>query len=191
MLSEVEPSRAGSLADLEVALEGADTQSLPLLAQWVPVVSAMVLQHQEDSVEAVEEDSEEDLMVAEEEADSVEVGVSKTEEVMVVVGEEVLVSVAEADLEEEIVVGMEAAPTVPPLPTLQPDQAAVEVDLEAVHSEGVNLQTAMAQGLVGMTHVVAVAHLMIETAVIVAAATEVMVIAMVRLEVEVEATWSR
>lgn len=167
-------------------MEVEDTQRLFHPGQWDQVVSA-ALQHQVDSVEAGEEASEEASTV--EEAEVVSEEVSKTEEAMVVEVGEVLAS--EVDLEEVIVVGTRMElPTAPLHPTLQLVQEVAEVDSEetVVDSEEHNPQIAMVHLLVGMIHVVVVAHLMIETADTVAAAEDT---AIEMPEVEVEATWSR
>ena len=97
--------------------------------------------------------------------------------------------------EEVIVVGIRMEhPTAPLHQTPQLDQEVVEVDLEetATGSEELNLQIAMAHRLVGMIHVVVVAHLKTETADIVAAVIAVMVTVAATLEpAAAAATWSR
>jgi hypothetical protein len=187
MLSVAEQSRGGSRVDLEADLEAVDTQRQFRLGQWVLVVSVALLVDQVDQV-ASEVVSEAASMVEGAEVDLEEA--SKTVEVMEAEGG---ASASEAVSVEEIVVGMED-PTEYPLLMPQPDQVAVGVALAAVDmavGEAIPvLQIATAQRLVGMTRVVAVAHMKTDPADIVAA-TEVMVIAMAHLEVVVVVIWSR
>lgn len=187
MLSVAEPSKAGSLADLEVVLEVEDTQRLFHPVLW-DLVALVALQHQVVSLEVEEEEASEGASMVEEEEVVSEVD-SKIEEAMVVEEEEVLAS--EVDLEEVIVVGIRMEPPTALLHlTLRLDQEVVEVDLEetVVGLEEHNLQIAMGQLLVGMIRVAVVAHMMTETADTAAAAGDT---AIEMREVEVEATWSR
>jgi hypothetical protein len=193
MSNVVELSRAGSLADLEVALEVVDTQRLFLLAQWVLEALAALLEDQAVS-EVV---SVEALMAEGDEVASEEV--SKTAEVMGEVEEAldtkgVGVSKAGEVMEEAIGVGMVGRMAMARLQMPQLVQEVVEVALVAASAEegmvlALQIETDLHQ-VVGMTRVVAVAHMMTET-LDTEPPIEAMEIAMQHLVVEVVATWSR
>jgi hypothetical protein len=159
------------------------TRKLLLLDLSLHSVGLLVDQADPAASEVV---SEEASMV--DEAEAVSEVASKTEEVM-----EAVVEVASASAEasmEVIVVGMEM---VHPLPMLQLDQVAeATLVMAASEAEEVSqaLQTAMAHLVVGMIHAEVDAHMMTDQVDIVVV-TEVIMTAMDREEVEVEATWSR
>jgi hypothetical protein len=187
MSSVVELSRDGSLVDLEVDWEVVDIQKQFPLDQWV-----LDLVLQADQV-ASEECSVAALTVAEAEVDSEEA--SKTEEVMEEAEGEVLATKAAT---VEVIAEVKMV-TLHPLLTLQLDQVVGEVVASVPGGMGavgaiLVLQNATVlacqRQVVGMTRVVAVAHMMTDPEDIVAA-TEGTVIAMDHLEVEVAATWSR
>jgi hypothetical protein len=189
-----ELSKAGSLVDLEVDLEVGDTRKQHLLVLLDP---AVLVAPQVDQA-ASEVDS---------------VGASKVEEVEVVsevdskiaeamVEDEAVLDIKEAEashqevVKAETVVGiLETMVTAPPL-MLQ----LVQVVVVAAGSvaEGVSLVRQIAtvlavqRQLVGLIPAVVVAHTMIGTAgIVAAAAAEATATAMALLEVGVAATWSR
>jgi hypothetical protein len=187
MSNVVALSKAGSLADLEVALEVVDIQRPFLLDQWALVVLVHQVVQAGSEVVSVVVSTEED------EADS-----GAASKIAVAEGEVLATKVVEASPEavmaEEIVVGI-VARTEP----LHPMHPLVQVVLVVVASAAATAEAGMeaqiatvlaCQGqLVGMT-VVAAAHMMTDPADTAAAAVEVMGIVM-HLEVEVVATWSR
>ena len=168
-----------------------DTQKPFLLDRWV--------------LEALEVDLQ-SMQVVSEEAASVEVAEVSTalEEVVVALVEEVVSKIADEEVlatkaEEDLVEIAEVLAVPTDTEHLQLvlllDQAADEVVLAEVVSEegmvvpGPQIETAPLR-VVGMIHALVVAHLMTETADIVAAAV-VMEIATDPLVVEVAAIWSR
>lgn len=191
MSNVVAPSKPGSLVDLEVALEAADTQRLFLLVQWVLEALVQLLVDQVVS----EEGSAEALMVDGDEVVSGEaskiVEVTAGVEEVLDIKEAVAFKVVAAEV--GIVVGMvDQMATLPQM--LQLVQEVVQVDLAVdmvVDTVVLVLQIATLPRLVvGMIHAVAHAHMMTETADTVAAyvATEIV---MDHPVVEVAAIWSR
>lgn len=194
MLSVAELSKAGSLVDLEVDLEDADTQKRQLLD--LQHLASMDLQADQAVSEVA---SEVDLTAAEVEAVSEED--SRIGEATAGVDEEVLATreVVAFNLGEVMVegigVGMEVLMATTHLQMLQlVREVAVAAFLEAEEDmvdPDLQIATALQRQLVGMSRVVAVAHMMTGTADIVEAVAEVM-IAMVHEEAVVAAaTWSR
>ena len=193
MSNVVELSRAGSLADLEVALEVVDIQRLFLLAQWdLEALEVLLLVDQVVSevvfVEALMADGDE----------GVSGEVSKTVEVMVEVEE--ALDIREAGVSragvgmEEIVVGMveQMAMALPQM--LQLVREVVEVVLVVDTAEedmvlALQIETVLRQA-VGMIRAVADAHMMTE-AVVIVAVIAAMEIAMEHPVVEAAAIWSR
>lgn len=185
MSSVAELSRAGSPADLEVALEVADTRRLLLPAQWDLEVLAPPLEDQAVSVVASVVAS----MAAEAVADSGEV--SKIVEVTVAPAAPAA-AVDEEALATKVVEASEARTATVHHQMLQLDQAVlapvvlevlavlavvVAMEAEVVVMEPLDHRIATVV-VVGMTRAVAVAHMMTDPADIVAAAVEGMEIAM-------------
>lgn len=194
MLNVAELSKAGSLVDLEVGLEDGDTQRQQLLD--LQHLASMDLQVDQAASEVA---SEADSTAVEVEAVSEED--SRIAEVMAGADEEALDTkgVVASNLGEVMVegigVGMEALTATTHLRMLQlVREVAVAAFLEAEEdmvAPDLLIATALQRQLVGMTRVVAVAHMMTGMADIEEAVTEVM-IAMVHEEVVVAAaTWSR
>jgi hypothetical protein len=183
MSNVVELSRAGNLADLVAALEDEDIPRLFLHAQW-GLEGLAVLQVDQVVSEVA---SEEDLMADGDEGALEEV--SKIVEVMGVV-EEVLDTKDGVATDEEIVVGMvgQMDMVLPQMLQLVQEVAVADIAEEGM-AELVQIETVLRQ-VVGMIRVVADAHMMTETAVIVAAieATEIVTEHPV---VEAAAIWSR
>ena len=205
MSNVAELSRDGSLAASAAASEAVDTQRLFLPAQWVrealvallvdqavsEVVSEEVLTADEDEV-----DSEEDFKIVE----AMEEVVEEEEEVEEVLAtKEAGASKAGEVTGEETVVGMlgRMAMALHQMPQLVQEVVVVVVSAaEAAEAadtaEGgmvLALQIVLPKG-VGMTRVVAVAHMMTETPDTVAA-IEAMETVMEDHGVEAAATWSR
>jgi hypothetical protein len=200
MSNAVELSKAGSLADLEVALEVADIQRPFLPAQWVLGVLVVLLEDQAVSevVSVVALTADGDEVASEEVSKIVEVMV-EAEGVLDTKGVEVSKVAGEA-MEVEIVVGM-VGPTAMVLPQMpqQVQEAVVVVVAVLAAAAAVMAEEGMVRALqietvlrlvVGMTRVVAVAHMMTETPDTVAA-TEAMEIVKEDPVVEAAATWSR
>jgi len=194
MLNAVEQSRAGSLAVSEVDSAVVDIRRQLPLAQWDPVGLMDLLGDRVDSEEAV---SVAASRGQEAEVDSEVAVASRTEEAMAVV-EEVLATreVVDSHPEEvtvvEIAVGMEdPTDTVhPPMPQLV---QVVEVEAgmaeEALVVPVLQIATVLPcqRQVVGMTRVVAVAHMMTDPADTVAVEATMTVMGLV----EVAAIWSR
>ena len=186
MSNVVELSRAGSLADLEVALEVVDIQRLFLLAQWdLEALEVLLLVDQVVSevvfVEALMADGDE----------GVSGEVSKTVEVMVEVEE--ALDIREAGV-SRAGVGMveQMAMALPQM--LQLVREVVEVVLVVDTAEedmvlALQIETVLRQA-VGMIRAVADAHMMTE-AVVIVAVIAAMEIAMEHPVVEAAAIWSR
>jgi len=195
MSNVVALSRDGNLADLEVVLEAEDTQRQYPLAQQA-LASADLQADLADSEVA----SAEALMADEVGVDSEEA--SKIAEAMAVVAvavaaaeEELATKEVEASHPEAATEEIVAAPTdTHHLQVLPPDQAAhaeaATVEAEEVMAPAPLIAMEAPRQLVGMTRVVAVAHMMIDPADTVEVVVETTVIA-APLVVEVEATWSR
>jgi hypothetical protein len=191
MSNVVELLRAGNLADLEVVLEVVDTQRLSLLAQWVLEALAALLVARAVSEVVSEEGSMVDVdEVASEEVFKIVEVMAEVEEVLVI--KEVGGSKAGEVMEEEIAVGMVGRMAMALLQMPQLVQEVVAVDSAVDPAEEgmvLGLQIVLRQG-VGMTRVVAVAHMMTETLDTVAV-VEAMGIVMEGPGVEAAATWSR
>jgi hypothetical protein len=175
MSSVAVPSKAGSHADLEVALEVADIRRLLPHDLWAPVVlEAAALASAVVSVAA----STEDAADSEEEA-------SKIAEAMAEV-------VVEESATKEAVAS-EAPTDTARHQTPQLGRAALVLAVEVATAAEVDMEALdhrIATVVVGMTRAVAVAHMMIDPADI-AAALVVTETVMPRLEASVAATWSR
>lgn len=191
MSNVVELLRAGNLADLEVVLEVVDTQRLSLLAQWVLEALAALLVARAVSEVVSEEGSMVDVdEVASEEVFKIVEVMAEVEEVLVI--KEVGGSKAGEVMEEEIAVGMVGRMAMALLQMPQLVQEVVAVDSAVDPAEEgmvLGLQIVLRQG-VGMTRVVAVAHMMTETLDTVAV-VEAMGIVMEGPGVGAAATWSR
>ena len=191
MSNVVELLRAGNLADLEVVLEVVDTQRLSLLAQWVLEALAALLVVRAASEVVSEEGSMADVdEVASEEGFKIAEVMAEVEEVLVI--KEVGDSKAGEVMEEEIVVGMlgRMAMALPQMPQLVQEVVVVDSAVDMAEEGMVlALQIVLRQG-VGMTRVVAAAHMMTETPDTVAV-IEAMGIVMGGPGVEAAATWSR
>jgi hypothetical protein len=193
MLNVAEQSKVGNLVALEVDSEAVDTQRQLPLAQWDPAVLSMDLLGDLVDSEAA---SVVVSRVEEDEADS-EVVASRTEEAMAVVEEvlatkEVVASHPEEDTVAEIAVGMEdPTDTEPPqMPQLvQVAEVEVATAEEALVVPVLQIATVLAcqRQVVGMTRVVAVAHMMTDPADTVAVEATMTVTGLV----EVAAIWSR
>jgi hypothetical protein len=201
------PSRGGSLADLEVALEDVGTQKQQLPDPWVLAASTDLL---EDRAALEEVGFVVALMAEEVEGASEEASKTEVASKVAVAEEELATKEAEASHPEvvtaaaEIVVGMEAQmDMLHLLLMLQLAQVAhvvvataaavvgiAEEDMEAP-APPIAMVLSCQRQRVGMIRVVAVAHMMTDPADIVATVVEAMEIATVPLVVEVVATWSR
>jgi hypothetical protein len=171
MSSAAVPSKAGSHADLEVALEVADIRRLPRHDLWALVdLEAAALASAVASVAASTEDG----------ADSEEA--SKIAEAMAEV-------VVEESATKEAVAS-EAPTDTARRQTPQLGRAALVLAAEVAEVDMEALDHRIAMVVVGMTRAVAVAHMMIDPADI-AAALVVTETVMPLLEASVAATWSR
>jgi hypothetical protein len=176
MSNEAALSKAGSRAVLEVALEGVDTQKPLSLDQWALVV---LVGHLGD-LAVSEVASEVASMVAEVVADSGEA--SKNVEATAVEGEALATKAVEVFPEEVMEEEIEAQMDTERPQMHQPDQvahapaapvvvASTEAGLEALAPR---TATVLVGQVVGMTRVVAVAHMMTDPADTAPAAIEVM-----------------
>jgi hypothetical protein len=194
MLNVAEQSRVGNLVALEVDSEAVDTQRQLPLAQWDPAVRSMDLLGDLVDSEAV---SVVVSRVEEDEADSEVVVASRTEEAMAVVEEvlatkEVVDFHPEEDTVAEIAVGMEDPtdtehPQMPQLVQVGEVEAATAGEALVVPVLQIATVLACQRQVVGMTRVVAVAHMMTDPADIVAVEATMTVMGLVA----VAAIWSR
>lgn len=202
-----ELSKAGNLVALEVDLEAEDTRRPFLLAPLAQdhlrqvdpvdsVVASEVASMAAVAAEASEAASKTEVVTAADVAasDTKEAEDSNLEAATAVV----VVEIAAVGVAEEIVAVMHHQTHLLDLEDHEGvDTALVDTAVEAMVDQGLRIATAQDQLLhqlplaVGMTHVEAVAHMMIDLAVTVAAVVAAMEIVVGILEEAVAATWSR